>query len=166
MPISKFVGPAVAVALLIFTTPVFATDDIAPQHRAAAQDTASAVGATRQIELVMPLMMGQMERNFAQFNPELTDQFAAAFETLGPQFKARMDAFANRIADAYAKKFTIDELKTITAFYSSTAGKKYVRANRALEKSNARIGREFSEQLGKEIDIAVRAEMKKRGHDF
>ncbi len=152
------------IPILFATAPSSAGDKISADHLAAARNAAVAVGATRQMELVLPIMLSQMERTFSQFNPELTADFAAVFETLQDTFSNRMDSFTDQIATDYAKKFTVTELETIAAFHSSAAGKKFFKTERELQKSSARVGRAFSEQLGREIDTAVRAEMKKRGH--
>lgn len=143
-----------------------AADSIAPEHRAAAKEAAIAVGATRQIELVLSLMLNQMERTYGQLNPDLSQELSAVFDALRPKFSATMNVHIDKLADEYASKFTVEELQTIAAFYTSAAGRKFVNQERALEKSSARIGREFSEQLSKEIDAMVRAEMKKRGHNL
>lgn len=143
-----------------------AQDSISPDHLAAAKETVLAIGASRQMELVMPIMLNQMERTYAQLKPELSDKVSQVLNSLRPKFNARLSTFTDKMAKAYANEFTVEQLKTITTFYASEAGKKFVSRERDLERSNARIGREFSEQLGREIDIEIRAEMKKRGHDF
>jgi hypothetical protein len=82
------------------------------------------------------------------------------------QYQPRINEVVDTSARIYASHFTEQELKDLLIFYQSPLGKKAITEEpKALNESMSSAGR-WADNLSLEVIDAMRAEMKKRGHDL
>jgi uncharacterized protein len=82
------------------------------------------------------------------------------------QYQPRINEVVDTSARIYASHFTEQELKDLLTFYQSPLGKKAISEEpKALNESMSSAGR-WADNLSLEVIDAMRAEMKKRGHDL
>ena len=74
----------------------------------------------------MPLMMQGLKPAIVQGRADVARDFDAIMPQLLESMSARTDAFVQGIAAVYARNFTVDELRQLTAFYRGPVGQKYL----------------------------------------
>ncbi|HOV04954.1 MAG TPA: DUF2059 domain-containing protein, partial [Kaistiaceae bacterium] len=85
---------------------------------------------------------------------------------IGEDMKARRAELDKQISMIYAEAFTPDELKAISAFYESDAGKKLANSVNALSLKTLEAARDWGDKLSSDMVSGIRAEMLKRGHNL
>ena len=131
-----------------------------------ARDVVDASGAARSFDSVIPGMLQRSINAFVPQNPDLQKPIVESVQTIAPAFEKRRSEIIDIIARVYATKFTEAELKELLAFYRSTIGKKFVAEQPAVLEESFRRTQEWSAKLSEDIVNALRAEMKKRGHNI
>lgn len=89
-----------------------------------------------------------------RFSRILGDEFLAALRRRYPEFK-------NATSDEYAKAFTLDELNSLNAFFSSGAGEKWLALSPQIEKAMGQWGEKAGMQAGAEAVTAAIARAQK-----
>jgi hypothetical protein len=113
----------VASAFVAVASQAFA-QDISDSHLKAARETIDAVKATESYDLLLPAAAQMLKQELIQQNPDLTDLISATVDEKALGLAARRVDLEREAALVYARAYTEDELKAITAFYTSEAGKK------------------------------------------
>lgn len=99
-------------------------DDPSAEHIKAARATIAAVGATAAFDVILPNIAGQLKEQLIQAQPNYEATITEIVDAQAIEIAARRAALEQEAAKVYAQTFTIDELKAITSFYTSAAGKK------------------------------------------
>jgi hypothetical protein len=135
----------------------------APVAIAAAKELLAAVGSAKQFDTVMPLIMNQTRTLLLQGRPQIAGEIDKIIPLLMERFAARKTELFDELAIAYARKVPLEDLKAVTAFFVSEPGKRFVALQPELTQESMRIGQRWGEQLGRQIDVEMRQELKKRG---
>jgi len=168
--------PCVRVGALIMTLGMLATEAGAQQAAAPkgpppsaaqvqlAREIIDASGAAR-ADGILPTIMQQATVHSCSKIPICRSRLSNRSTRSRRLRKAPAEIVA-LMAQAYAGHFTEAELKELITFYRSPTGKKLVTELPAvLEESFARA-REWGAKVSEEFITALRAEMKKRGHNI
>ena len=131
-----------------------------------ARDIVEASGAARAFDPVIPGILQQAINVFVPQNPDLQKPLLESAQTIAPNFEKRRSEIIDIVARVYASKFTEAEMKELLVFYRSTVGKKFVAEQAAVLQESFRRTQEWSVKISEEIVSALRAEMKKRGHNI
>jgi len=176
----KRLSSILAASVLLFT-PVSA---IAEDGSPSAQNLAAASALVEKIELERVLdnmfvnlkgmfaenVVATMQRDdsngagkhFLDSVPGGRDRFA---RILGDEFLAslrrRYPDFKKTTANEYAKAFTLDELNSLNAFFSSGAGEKWLSIAPQVEKAMGEWGEKIGMQAGAEAVTAAIAQVQK-----
>jgi hypothetical protein len=144
----------------------FAQAQPSSAHIQIARDAVEASGAARAFDPVIPSILQQAINTFVPQNPDLQKPIVESVQTIAPSFEKRRSEVIDIVARVYALKFTEAELKELLTFYRSTVGKKFVAEQPAVLEDSFRRTQEWSAKISQEIVMALRAEMKKRGHNI
>lgn len=131
-----------------------------------ARDVVEASGAARAFDPVIPSILQRAINAFVPQNPDLQKPIVESVQTIAPGFEKRRSEIIDLVARVYAAKFTEAELKELLVFYRSTIGKKFVAEQPVVLEESFRRTQEWSGKISEEIVSALRAEMKKRGHNI
>lgn len=123
-------------------------------------------GADRMFNAVLPGMIEQTKSTFEMQNPMLGKDLREAAEQLKKDMANKNDDLINEVAKTYASKFTEQELKELLAFYQSPLGRKVVQQEPASLDESMKVAQTWSQNVSDEVFSRMRAEMKKRGHEF
>jgi len=77
---------------------------------------------------------------------------------------ARVNEIVDEITAIYARNFTADELREITAFYRGPAGKKFLEKQPAIAQESMQIGQKFGAAVAADVTRRMSEELRKRGH--
>jgi hypothetical protein len=155
-----------ALALAILTGAAFAQGAALSQsHLAAARDVITSSGMSRSFEIVIPQFEQRIRQQLVS-RPQLSGDLDAVFKELQPEMQLQEQAMVNRAATVMAQRLTEDELKQISTFFSSAVGKRYVETQPAVLDDLVKEMQSWSNDLAEYLQIRVRAEMSKRGHQM
>lgn len=140
------------------------TTTVAPSHLAVAVEVVKASGLMVMIEGATPNVIAGLRANISRQRPELVkeiEESLAIVENAIP--KAREDAVANAAA-LLAEKMTEAELKEISTFLASPAGKKYVTTLPQFVEEVVPLLEGWGQATSEILTQLFQVEMAKRGH--
>jgi len=152
---SLLFSPLLSVPAL--AAPVTASE--ADARMAAAMDLIDAMGGreaiTFQISRVVPAQMQELQTQF----PNMSAEMRSTIERSMREEMARgVNRLLSQMAGAWAERFTARELREISAFHRSLAGRKLRAEQQDLQRELSDIGRVWGEEIGKRIQQRLREE--------
>ena len=136
----------------------------------AAMDTATKIiadlGLKQSLDIIVPLMFGEFEKNVLATRPELKDPLHAALVSLAPEFSKGESSVLADVAHVMATKLTEAELKQVLAFYETPTGKKFIEAEPTFVSELQTSGRNWRQGISNLLVTRVREELKKKGVEF
>lgn len=162
--IVSFLAAAVF-ALALQAGAAFAQDEISDSHLEAAREVLAASGVARNFDAVVPGITEAMRRQLVT-QPALSEDIAEVLEELKPELELQRRSMVTRAATALARQLTEEELTEIAAFFNSPAGKRYVETQPIVLEDTLRAMDEWTDEVAEYMQIRVRAEMQKRGHQM
>jgi uncharacterized protein len=164
-------SPARALAVVAFA--LAAT--LGPAH--AQEPSANAMAMAREIltlkgsgafyQNLVPSVIDRARIINLQTNPTLGKPLEEVAAVLRKEYGTRVTSeLADLLAKTYAQRFTEAELKTVLAFYKSTAGKKTIEEEPRVIETYAGQLASYQDKFAEEIFGRFRTEMKKRGHEL
>ena len=156
---------AIAAALLALVTlpaPVHAQAADA-ERLAVAKDLMQVAGVAKQFDEVMPYLTQQLAQSFVAIAPDKAGEIREVFSQLAVKFVDRKGELIDQITALYAEKLTLEDLRAIVAFYKSPAGVRFITAQPDIMRQSMTLGQRWGAQLGREIELEAREELKKRG---
>lgn len=133
---------------------------------AAARAFVDASGAAAQFDQVMPLMADQMTKAFRSLAPGRAREIDETMAEVVKRFITRKSELIDEIAAIYADKLSVDDLREITKFYQTGAGRRMVEILPEVTRRAAAVGQAWGQRIGAEIANEMRRELKKRGIDL
>lgn len=151
---------AVSTSAMLAFSPAYAQDDISDEHLAQAREALTAIGATNDFDSVLPATAFALKEQLVQKDPNLIDLISEIVDEETIKLAPRRGDIEREAALAYARVFTQEELKAISDFYESPAGKKLITdgpiATREMIKAGeiwqTGIARDLAEAVGKRLD--------------
>jgi hypothetical protein len=99
-----------------------------------------------------------------QGRPQLERDFDVILPTLIETMSEHVGEFSEMLAALYARNFTADELHTMTAFYNSAAGQKYMSKLPLIMQGHLVIAQSLAQKLTSEFQSRMAEELRKKGH--
>jgi hypothetical protein len=156
---------AVLSALILFSAPGRA-DEPSPAAIQSANRLIAELGLIQSLNVVVPVLFGEFEKNIVATRPELKDPLHQVLVALVPEFENGEPAVLDDVAHVMASKLTEAEIKEVLAFYESPTGKKFVAAEPAFVNELQVAGSNWRQKLADDLLPRVREELKKKGVDF
>lgn len=163
---------AVAVAACMFGGGTVATAQRAPQAEAAsptaealaaARDLLAASGVAKQFEAMLPAMMTQMSQAFVQMQPQHEKIIRETFAQVGQRGIDRKHELIDEIAKLYSRSLSVADMRELTRFFYSPSGQRFIDVQLKSLPEAMRIGQQWGEKIGREIDAEMRSELRKKG---
>jgi uncharacterized protein len=149
----------------LFSTAVFAQTPVAQpsaEHIALGREVVEASGAAKGFEGVIPQFLEQAKSVILGSNPDLSRDLNTIGEQIKPDFQKRVVELTNNIGSAYAKSFSMDELKKIRDFYNSPEGKKMVATLPIILEQSYVQSQEWSQVMSRDILTRFKTEFAKK----
>jgi uncharacterized protein len=137
-----------------------------PEAMAAAHDLIVTMRAADYFKAIMPAIMQNMKPAIVQNRPEVERDYDAVMPLLLEGMNARVNEIIDQIAAIYARNFTAEELREVTAFYRGPTGQKFVQKLPAITQESMVVGQRFGQAIGGEIRARMIDELRKRGHNI
>lgn len=123
-------GKAAAASILISGF-VFGTaaraQEISAEHIAAAKQAIAALGVTDRFDNILPGLAERLKGELIQASPNVQDAITATVDAKALELAPRRADLEREAALTYARAFSVEELKAISAFYGSETGKKLLK---------------------------------------
>jgi hypothetical protein len=137
-----------------------------PAAMAAARELITLKGAKNMFDAVVPGVVETVKNNFLRMNPNLAKDLNEVSANLRKQYEAQRSKPLDEVAKTFADRFTLSELKGAIEFYKTPLGQKLIEGEaRALE-DGMKNAESWANRFADEVVQAMRAEMKKRGHNI
>ncbi|RIK83719.1 MAG: hypothetical protein DCC69_13910 [Hyphomicrobiales bacterium] len=160
-----------ALALVVAAGLPAAAQDIAESHLSAARAALQALKATEEFDIILPSAAQALKSELIQKNPDLQELIIEVVDQTAFALAARRGDLEREAATIYARTFSETELSEISAFYTSSTGKKLLNegANvtrgvlQAADIWQRGIARDLAQQAGEEIARRVAASQPPQG---
>lgn len=157
---------AAAASLFILTGGIAHAQDATPEHLAAARAAIASIGATNQFDAILPRAADALKSEMIQKDPNLEAIITSTVDNEVLALAVRRADLEKEAALVYAKVFTEADLKAISEFYSTDAGKKLIKegpiATRGLiDAANiwqAGVARDLAANVGAKMKAAAPAD--------
>lgn len=142
--------------------PLQAQETIAEDHLAAARETVFASNAIRAFDNVLPLMAERTRTLFIQRDPANTAMIDEIVNEVALSLASRRPELNKVVFEVWARRFSIEELNQLTAFYKSPLGQKYSRVEPELRALSIGAAKQWGDAISTEMVTLVREELTKR----
>ncbi len=122
----RIASAAIVVGSVLVGTSVRA-QDISEEQVQAARQAITALGVTNQFDNILPALADRLKGQLISVYPNFQDQIFSTVDETALSLASRRGDLERESALIYAKAFTLDELKAITAFYGSPTGQKLLK---------------------------------------
>jgi uncharacterized protein len=170
LAVAGFACPAMAQTSPPAAAPQGSADAEAPQVSPGALLLAKQIVQIKRVDDVFkPIVAGVVAKarnSFLQVNFMYQKDIDEVAFSVGKQFAPRVSELIDASARFYASHFTEQELRDLLTFYQSPLGQKALAEEpKVLDQSMVYAGG-WADNLSVEVVAAMRAELKKRGHDM
>jgi hypothetical protein len=133
---------------------------------AAARELVAAAHTGDQLKTLLPLIMQQLKPAIVQGRPEVERDYDALVPQLIEGASARTAAFEEGVATVYARNFSADELRQVTAFYRSPVGQTFLSKLPLIMQQSMAMGQQLGQAIGNDLRNRMLEELRKRGHNI
>jgi hypothetical protein len=105
--------------------------EVSEAQLAAARDAIASLNVTDMYDNILPNLAERLKGQFIQASPNFQTQISGVVDQQALALAPRRADLEKEAATIYAKSFTVDELKAISAFFNTEGGKKLL-ANQPL----------------------------------
>lgn len=100
--------------------------EISAPHKSAAKRMISATGSTNRLDNILPQSAQQLKNELIRTRPDQEAAITDVVDVVTLDLAGRRGDLEDEVAQIFARIFTEEELKVITAFYETDAGKKFL----------------------------------------
>jgi uncharacterized protein len=136
----------------------------APDAMTAARELVTTMQAADQFKALLPIIMKNLKPAIVQNRPEVDRDYDAIMPLLMAGMGARVNEIVDEITALYARTFTADELREVTAFYRGPTGQKFLQKQPVIMQESMAIGQKFGQSVAAEMQSRIVEELRKRGH--
>jgi hypothetical protein len=141
-------------------------DEITPEHLQAALDAVAASHLASNYDNVLPAVSESVQGQLIRLRPDLYQKISEVVQGVALTLVSRRADLNNDVARIWANAFTEDELKAITAFYQSPAGKKFLDLGPKVAADSVNALKGWSDRLTEELMEKSREALKQQGVEF
>ncbi len=175
MFVARSANALLLAATVLASTVAFAADSTAPAAPApppspaalaAADAILGDIGVKQSLQLIVPSMLTEHERNVTNTRPENKDSLRETLRAIQPEFDKSALQMFNQAAAILASQMSEKEMQDVAAFFDSPAGKKYLAVEPDFLQKFSAVAEPWRQQLSTDILARAREEMKKKGVEF
>ncbi|MGV1917228.1 DUF2059 domain-containing protein [uncultured Agrobacterium sp.] len=158
--LGKAAAASILISGLVFGTAVRA-QEISAEHIAAAKQAITALGVTDRFDNILPGLAERLKSELIQASPNVQDQITATVDAKALELAPRRADLEKEAALTYARAFSIDELKAISAFYGSEAGKKLLKDGPIATRELMKAADIWAAGINRDLNSASMSELQK-----
>jgi hypothetical protein len=141
---------------LLFDKPVEIDRNVDPARLAAARDMLQASNTEKMLDVMMAQTAeGPRPPLPADADPKALEDANRMIETVQNSFKSRRGELLDVMAMIWAKRFSVEEMQAVTAFYRTPHGEAVVNAMPALAAEQQKVSQSFYQSVFANVGTAV-----------
>lgn len=147
-------------AVLLLACPLASAraDDDADRH-GAAQAVLEQLHSADMIGNIVPSIVAQVRLNVTHNDPDLVKQFDAYAPHLRSDAEATRPALMEKLADVYARTFTVEELRDMLAYYKSPVGQRIIAMQGSINHDMLAVARDWGTGIAKAMAVDAAGEL-------
>lgn len=153
---------AAMIAAGFFSGAALAQDGVSEAHLAAAKRVAAATKVLEPFDDILPILAEQTRTAFIQADPTRAEDIIAITQDVALQLASKRAELNNLVYNAWAQKFTEEELNQLAEFYSTDLGQKLTGNIPAITQYSVGAAREWQDKISTEMVTMVQEELAKR----
>jgi len=130
----------------------------------AARELVATMRTADQFKAILPVVIQSLKPAIVQNRPQVERDLDAIMPLLLEGMNSRVNEIVDQITALYARNFTAEELREVTAFYRSPTGQKFLQKVPAITQESMAIGQRFGQSVVNEMQGRITDELRKRGH--
>ncbi|MFK0382583.1 MULTISPECIES: DUF2059 domain-containing protein [Rhizobium/Agrobacterium group] len=158
--LGKAAAASILISGIVFGTAVRA-QEISEEHVAAARQAIASLGVTDRFDAILPGLAERLKGELIQASPNVQDAISATVDAKALELAPRRADLEREAALTYARAFTIDELKAISAFYGSEAGKKLLKDGPIATRELMKAADIWAAGINRDLNTSSMAELQK-----
>jgi uncharacterized protein len=161
---------ALVVAVFLFASPLaraqLAAPAPPPDALAAARELVTTMHMVDQFKALLPMIMKNLKPAIVQNRSDIERDYDAMTPILLDGFQARVGELSEAVAIIYASNFSAEDLQTLTAFYKTPTGQKFLQKTPGVAAQTMAAGQKFGQSVATELRQRMTDELRKKGHDL
>lgn len=146
--------------------PADAQEKITEAHLERALQAVFISRTLRAFDEVLPNLVRRTKGQLIEQYPNLKAEIIDAVDAVALKLAERQTELDLVIARRWAGRFSIEELREITAFYATPTGTKFAKQNVELIAEELDAARMWGAEIGRELLSQVQQKLKAEGHDL
>jgi hypothetical protein len=150
-------------AVLFLAAPAQAQSS-SPDSMAAAKELIDTIDLADQFKNLMPVIMKNLKPAIVQGRSDVDRDYDVMVPILLEGFQARIGELTDAVVIIYSSIFSAEELRTVTAFYKTPAGQKFLQKQPVVVQLTMAAGQKFGQSVAADMQKRMIEELRKKGH--
>jgi hypothetical protein len=134
--------------------------EISEAHMAAAREAIASLNVTDRFDNILPNMAETLKGQFIQSSPNFQEQINAIVDEQALALAPRRADLEKEAATIYAKSFSVEELKTISTFFTTEAGKKLLNNQPLVARELGRAAEIWANGISRDLNTQATAKLR------
>jgi uncharacterized protein len=162
-------SPMVFIVALVcaFLGPIAArAQQPSPATVALAREVITIKGANSMTDPLVRGVIESVKNSLVPTNPNLTRELNDVATALHKEFDGRSSEVLEQMAQAYAARFTEQDLKDLLVFYKTPLGQKFIKEEPLALEDGLKRAQRWADAFADTVMTRMRSEMQKKGHQL
>lgn len=143
-----------------------AEETFTPEHLQLAQEAVTLSRSAESFDDILPTLAEQTKTLYLRSNPAIAKDIEEVTQTVAIALAAKRLELDHVIQQVWARRFSVDELKEIIAFYKTPTGSKLAQLSPEVVALSIGAAKQWSDEISSLMVSQVREELQKRGHEL
>lgn len=140
-----------------------AAQEPSQSHLEAAKKAIAATRSTTRLDEILPRMAQNAKGELIRNRPDQEEQITEIVDSAAINLAARRGDLESEVAQIFVRVFSEEELREITAFFESEAGRKFLDESPVILREIDRAARVWTNGVRRDLGAAVREKMEEAG---
>jgi uncharacterized protein len=137
-----------------------------PAAVALAREVITIKGANSMTDPLVRGVIESVKNSLVPTNPNLTRELNDVATALHKELDAKSSDVLEQMAQAYAARFTEQDLKGLLTFYKSPLGQKFIKEEPVALEDGLKRAQQWADAFADTVMARMRTEMQKKGHQL
>ena len=125
--------------------------DATPEQLAVAREVIDLTQSAAAFDDILPRVAQQVQGVFTRNNPSIAREVEEVVYAVALEFASRRVDLANVIEQVWARRFTLEELNDMKAFFSSPTGQKFVELTPSITALSVGAARQWEQAISEQM---------------
>jgi hypothetical protein len=150
-------------AAAVFVSMAALAQEVTDEHRQAARAAMEATGASVRLDSILPQLASFQKAALIANRPDIESEISDTVDEVAISLASRRGDLEKEIVDVYTRKFTQAELESISSFFSSETGIKFLTNTPILFREIDEISAVWRQGINRDMTKEVTEKLKEKG---